>query len=189
MNNAAQMVPGAVQSMIDLTIAIRKIGIPAQTLELTRMRVSQVNGRALNKENEADELLLTELTAWRDTPRFNDAERAALGLAEAVTLLSDPEDPVPDKVWEEATQHYNEQEIGALLMHIGMVNLWNRVNIATQQSPRTMKLFKIPERAADARLSTRVTRTRTPPSGSSQVCVREMRCPRGIAFRTGSAFS
>jgi alkylhydroperoxidase family enzyme len=75
------------------------------------------------------------VAAWREAPYFTDAERAALALAEAVTRLSDREDPVPDKVWDEAARHYSEQELGALVLSIGMVNLWNRVNVSTRQVP------------------------------------------------------
>jgi alkylhydroperoxidase family enzyme len=46
---------------------------------------------------------------------------------------------VPDEVWTEAARHYNEQELGALIIHIGLVNLWNRVNVATRQVPGTVR--------------------------------------------------
>jgi alkylhydroperoxidase family enzyme len=60
---------------------------------------------------------------------------AALPLAEAVTRLSDREDPVPDEVWEDAARHCSEIELGALVIGIGLVNLWNRVNVSTRQVP------------------------------------------------------
>lgn len=43
--------------------------------------------------------------------------------------------PLPDGVWEEAARHYSEQELGALVLAIGLVNLWNRVNVSTRQVP------------------------------------------------------
>ena len=62
------------------------------------------------------------MAAWRDAPYFTDAERAALALTEAVTRLSDRADPVPDEIWNEAAQHYDEQELAALVLSIAMIN-------------------------------------------------------------------
>lgn len=66
--------------------------------------------------------------AWRETPYFTDAERAALALAEAVTRLNDRPDPVPDEIWDEAARHYDEAALAALILSIATVNLWNRLN-------------------------------------------------------------
>jgi alkylhydroperoxidase family enzyme len=71
--------------------------------------------------------------AWRETPYSNDAERAALALAESVTRLDDRIDAVPDDVWDDATDHYDEQALAALVLAIATVNLWNRLNAATRQ--------------------------------------------------------
>lgn len=135
MTNPSLVVPGALPPLLEVTKAIAKVGLPQQTLDLVRVRVSQVNGRDMDKTEETDARLLTELTAWRDTPSFTDAERAALALAEAVTRISDQADPVPDEVWEEAAGHYTEPELGALILQIGLVNLWNRLNVATKEVP------------------------------------------------------
>jgi alkylhydroperoxidase family enzyme len=56
-----------------------------------------------------------------------------MALAEAVTRLSDRSDAVPDEVWEEATRHYDEQTLGALVIQIALINFWNRLNAATRQ--------------------------------------------------------
>ena len=140
MTNPSLVVPDALQPLLDLSKVINKVGVPQQTLDLVRLRVSQINGRIylfprdLGKAGETDERL-PMVTAWRDESCFNDAERAALALAEAASRLSDRVNPVPDEVWEEAARHYNEQELGALVIQIGLVNLWNCVNVATKQVP------------------------------------------------------
>ena len=54
------------------------------------------------------------VAAWRDSPFFSDAERAALALAEAVTLIA--EDGVPDAVWDEAKRHFDERQLAALVV-------------------------------------------------------------------------
>lgn len=60
------------------------------------LRAPRSNPRYAKKAGETDERLFA-VAAWRDTPYFTDAERAALALTEAVTRLSDRADPVPDR--------------------------------------------------------------------------------------------
>jgi AhpD family alkylhydroperoxidase len=116
-------------------------GVPERTLELVHLRASQINGcalcldmhaRDLKKGGESDERLWT-VAAWREAPFFTDAERAALALTEAATRIADRADPVPDEIWEEATKHYDEKQLAVLVMHIGMINFWNRLNVTTKQ--------------------------------------------------------
>jgi alkylhydroperoxidase family enzyme len=71
--------------------------------------------------------------AWREAPYFSDAERAALALTEAATRLADRSDPIPEAVWEEAARHYDEAELGGLVLAIAAINAWNRINAATRQ--------------------------------------------------------
>jgi AhpD family alkylhydroperoxidase len=119
--------------------------VPKRTLDLVHLRTSQINGcgvcldlhargfgRTDETAGETNERLLT-VAGWRDAPDFSDAERAALALAEAMTRMSDRPDPVPDIVWDEAAKHYDEPALGALVLAIAMVNVWNRLNVATRQ--------------------------------------------------------
>ena len=62
-----------------------------------------------------------------------DAERAALALTEAVTRLGDRADPVPDAVWNEAARHYDEAALASVVLAIGLINVWNRLNVTTKQ--------------------------------------------------------
>jgi AhpD family alkylhydroperoxidase len=141
MKNPAMILPDLMQPIQALMAATRKGDVPPKTLALTHLRASQINGcgfcvdsgwRHAKKEGETEERLFA-VGAWRDTPYFNDAERAALALTEAVTRLSDQSDPVPDDVWNEAARHYNEQQLSALLLNIAMTNLFNRINVPTRQ--------------------------------------------------------
>ncbi len=45
MENPSLVVPGALQPLLDLTEVIGKVGVPQTTLDLVRLRVSQINGR------------------------------------------------------------------------------------------------------------------------------------------------
>ncbi|MGC9960406.1 MAG: carboxymuconolactone decarboxylase family protein [Acidimicrobiales bacterium] len=143
--NPALSVPGALEALQSLSKAASdtatKAGLPQTILELVSLRASQINGcavcldihtRALRKAGESDERLFT-LAAWRDTPYFTDAERAALRLTEAGTRLADQADPVPDAVFEEAAKHYDEPALAALVVCIAAINAWNRLNAITGQ--------------------------------------------------------
>ncbi|MFE9627197.1 carboxymuconolactone decarboxylase family protein [Streptomyces sp. NPDC006527] len=140
MDNPSLVVPGALQPLLDLTEVIGKVGVPQTTLDLVRLRVSEINGRVYTLPDEpgeaeqADERLPLVAT-WRTESCFTDAERSALEMAEAVTLMTDPQDMASDEVWEDSARYYNDEQLGALVMHIGLVNFWNRVNVATRQEP------------------------------------------------------
>jgi alkylhydroperoxidase family enzyme len=73
------------------------------------------------------------VAAWRHSSRFTEAERAALELTEEMTRLADRSNPVPDDVWARATEHFDERALSALVLHIALTNLFNRLNVATRQ--------------------------------------------------------
>ena len=141
MTNPAFVVPEALKALNSLGTSISKGGVPNTTLELVRLRASQINGcslcvemhaRDLKKAGEKDERLFT-VAAWRETPYFTEAERAALALTEAATRLNDRADPVNDEVWNEAARHYDEKAMADLVLNIALINFWNRVNVPIRQ--------------------------------------------------------
>lgn len=141
MTNPAMVVPDALPALQSLAMVVEKAGLPKATLELVHLRASQINGcgvccvghaRIAKRRGETEERIFA-VAAWRDAPYFTEAERAALALTEAVTRLSDQADPVPDDIWADAAEHYDEQSLGALILAIAMVNVWNRLNAATKQ--------------------------------------------------------
>ncbi len=91
-----------------------------------------MGSRAAKKAGETDERLFT-VAAWRHTPYFSDAERAALALGEAVTRLADRPDAVPDEIWNEAAGHYDEKGLAALVLWISVTKVFNRLNVTTRQ--------------------------------------------------------
>ncbi len=139
--NPIMTAPGAMQALQSLSAAAKHSGVPETTLQLVELRASQINGcsvcvdmhsREMKAAGEPDHRVLT-VAAWRETPYFTDAERAALALTEAATRLADRADPVPDEVWDEAARHYDEAQLGALVLAIASINAWNRINATTRQ--------------------------------------------------------
>ena len=141
MTHPVALMPDAMQALQDLGAAIHNSELPARTAELVHLRISQINGcstcvdggaRKLKDAGETDERLAT-VAAWRDAPYFTDAERAALALAEATTRLDASGEAVADEIWNEAQKHYDEPQLAALILSIGVSNLWNRLNIVVKQ--------------------------------------------------------
>lgn len=141
MTSPALSLPGAMDALLAIGRSVAHGDVPRQTLELCNLRASQINGcavcldmhsRALQKLGATPEQLFA-VAAWREAPYYSDAERAALALAEAMTRIADRADPVPDEIWEEASRHYSEKGLAALVLSIGTINLWNRLNAATKQ--------------------------------------------------------
>lgn len=141
MNNPVMVLPEALQNILALNATIEKAGVPKKTMNLVHLRVSQINGcavcldlhgRDLLGVKDTNERMLT-VAGWRDAPYFTPAERAALALAEGATRLSDRPNAVSDEEWAEAALYYDERQLAALILSIGVINLFNRVNATTRQ--------------------------------------------------------
>jgi AhpD family alkylhydroperoxidase len=109
--------------------------------ELVKIRASQMNGCAFCIDMHAtaaraageEERRIWALSAWRDTPFFDDRERAALALTEAATRLAPG--GVPDDVYAEAARHFPDAELAQLIAAITVINVWNRISISTGAQP------------------------------------------------------
>ncbi|MGE7110387.1 carboxymuconolactone decarboxylase family protein [Lysinibacillus sp. NPDC047702] len=145
MRNPVMLLPEVGQSLQALGNALfasaEKNGVPVGTLYLTYLRTSQINGdsvcvdlhsRIAMAAGESVERLLA-VSAWHQTSNFTDAERAALALSESITRLYNQTDSIPDKVYMEASLHYDEAALATLITGISTANLYNRLNVSTRQ--------------------------------------------------------
>lgn len=141
MKHPALAVPGVMEALQLLGKATEKEAISPALRQLVELRASQINGcsvcvdmhcRELKKLGQSDERIFA-VAAWRHTTYFDDAERAALALTEALTRLADTPEPVSDGLWAEAARHYDERALGTLLVCIAHINVWNRLNAAVGQ--------------------------------------------------------
>ena len=115
--------------------------VEPELLELIKIRASQINGCAFCLEMHTKdaraagetEQRVYALNAWRETPFFTGRERAALALTEAVTLVHDGQ--VPDAVYAEAAEVFDETQIAALIWAATVINAYNRIAIATRMAP------------------------------------------------------
>lgn len=141
MNHPVAVVPEALEALQGLSKVAAKTGLPLATRKIVELRASQINGcsfcvemhaRELREAGESEERIAT-VAAWREAPWFSDAERAALALTEATTRIADRPESITDEIWETAAKHYDESQLSGLLINIGAINVWNRLNAATRR--------------------------------------------------------
>jgi AhpD family alkylhydroperoxidase len=141
MTNPVFILPEAMQAMFALNKPTED-KLPLKLRKLVHLRASQINGCSVCVDMHAKELQkdgvplehIFAVAAWRDTPYFSDAERAALELTENLTRLADQPDPVTDALWEKVARHFSQPEIAALLVSIALINSWNRFNVAVRMT-------------------------------------------------------
>ncbi|KUO12001.1 carboxymuconolactone decarboxylase family protein [Streptomyces sp. DSM 15324] len=122
--------------------------VEPEILELLRIRASQLNGCAFcldmhtKDARAADETeqRIYALSAWRETPFFSGRERAALALTEAVTFVADGH--VPEDVYAEAAEVFDEAQLAALIWAATVINAYNRIAIATRMVPGSYQPVK-----------------------------------------------
>ena len=120
--------------------AVTGTSLPAATQELVKIRASQINGcsgcldmHTKDAEQAGESSVRLHLVAaWREATVFTEAEKAALELTEQGTRLADG-GGVSDNAWAHAAKHYDEEQLGALVCLIALINAYNRINVITQQ--------------------------------------------------------
>jgi AhpD family alkylhydroperoxidase len=119
-----------------VTKAAADAGIDPKLIELVKVRASQLNGcafcldmhsRDARKVGETERRLFV-LAAWRETELFDERERAALALTEAMTKLADLRD-VPDEVYARAAKVFSEPELGIVAWAVTVINTFNRIGV------------------------------------------------------------
>jgi AhpD family alkylhydroperoxidase len=136
--------PDVLKGMYAFQTAAAK-GLDPVIGELVKIRASQINKCAYCldmhitdalKQGEA-RLRIDLLSAWEEvTGLYTPRERAALALAEAITLLT--EGFVPDEVYDRAAAEFDEGELGQLIAQIVAINAWNRFSVATRAVPASL---------------------------------------------------
>jgi AhpD family alkylhydroperoxidase len=114
--------------------------LPVATQELVKIRASQINGCGVcldmhtkDAEHRGESSARINLVAaWREATIFTEAERAALELTEQGTRVADG-GGVYDEAWANAADHFDDDQLGALVCLIALINLYNRLNLITHQ--------------------------------------------------------
>ncbi len=147
MENPAVLLPEALKAIPHLLGAIREGGLSQEIGELASLRASQINGcaacvygqvHALRKLGVPDDRIDT-VAVWRHSPFFSEKERVALEMTEAATRQADSRgETVSDELWSRARLHFEEKELAALILSIGLINFFNRINVTIQEPAGTL---------------------------------------------------
>ena len=133
--------PEVIGAIQQLNKAMHAGGVDPLVLELVHLRASQINGcspcvfagiESAKQRGETDERL-HNVVAWRETPFFSDAERAALALTEAATRIQDGAPGVTDEIWDAAGAHFDEPQLSAIILDVALTNFFNRINRAIRE--------------------------------------------------------
>ena len=137
----ASAAPAAYRALGSADRAIRSSPLDATVRELVKLRISQINGcvfcvdlhshEALELGDTLDRIL--QLVAWRESALFSPLERAALEYAEAATTLT--AHGVSDEVWAGVRTALNDEELGALVVQVALMNAYNRFGVPLQMRP------------------------------------------------------
>lgn len=131
--------PKAYQAVLGLQKYVNSSSLSTHLTALIDIRASQLNGCAWcldmhvaeAREAGATQRQIDLVAAWHEAGSlFSEREQAALALTEQVTLIS--EQGVSDEVWEFVREKFSEQEVVELLMTIGVINVWNRMNVTAR---------------------------------------------------------
>lgn len=140
--NLQKVAPEAYQAVSGLEKYVRANVEPA-VLELVKLRASILNGCAFCVDLHSRDALaagessrrLFAVATWWEAPFFDQRERTALALTDAVTKLG--EHGVPDEVWDAAREAWSEAELANLIVAIATINVWNRIGVTTRMQPPT----------------------------------------------------
>lgn len=132
-----RQIPEILKAMSAAEQTIADSGLDPRLRHLVKLRASQMNGCAFcvkmhlgeaRKDGETQERL-DRLVVWRHVDDFDEREKAALAWTEALTLLDDNADRA--ELRQRLTRSFADGEIASLTATIAMINLWNRLMVAS----------------------------------------------------------
>ncbi|MFI6347149.1 carboxymuconolactone decarboxylase family protein [Streptomyces sp. NPDC050560] len=123
------------------SLLIHQSTLPRATQELVSLRASQINGCGWCADMHTKEaaaagesaVRLSLVATWRESTVYTPAERAALAMAEEGTRLADAHEGVSDETWSAAREHYDDDQIAALVALIALINAANRLAVIVHQ--------------------------------------------------------
>lgn len=126
--------PEAYRALAALT---RAGAIDHRLAELVKVVVSHRNGcghciethEKLLRDDAETEERIAALPTWFESDLFDERERAAFALAEAVTAIASG---IPDEVMRQAAAVFPAPELTQLVVAIIAINGWNRAWIASE---------------------------------------------------------
>lgn len=129
-------IPEVFPALLKASETIGSLGLDKKLHHLIHLRASQINGCAFcvkmhlreAREDGETQDRLDRLVVWAHVSDFSEAEKAALAWTEALTELDHKTDYA--SLRGRLRAFFSDREIGALTATIGMINLWNRIQVS-----------------------------------------------------------
>lgn len=129
----------AYRHLLGLARHLSQTDLPADVRGLVEVRVSQISGcgfclafhAAAARRAGVSQRKMDLVAGWREAPDFTGKERAALALAEEMARIGDDR-RVTDATWTAAQNAFSKSELAALLYAVGLVKVWNLLNVASE---------------------------------------------------------
>lgn len=134
--NLTKASPGALNAVLGLeNYVVNLSGLDRNLIHLIKLRASQINGCAYcvdmhtkeARHSGLSEQWINLVSVWRESPLFDERERAVLEWTEAVTNIADT--GAPGEAYEPLKDHFSEKEIMDLTVAISAINVWNRLAV------------------------------------------------------------
>lgn len=114
---------------------VKESGLEPRYIHLIKLLASHINGCAYcvdmhireARHSGLPDQWINLVNVWRESPVYNDAERAVLGWTDALTRLSDTR--APDEAFEPLKVHFTDEQIANITVAISTINVWNRVTV------------------------------------------------------------
>ena len=133
--------PEPYKALAGVNAALLRSGFDRRLMDLLFLRISQINGCSYCVDKHAHDLRaagetnerLDGLSAWRESPYFTDAERAALEWAESLTHVATTH--APDSAYALLAQYFDDKTIANITYAVALMNAWNRIAVGFRQGP------------------------------------------------------
>ena len=136
--NIQKLEPKAYEAMFGLEKYLSTSKLSKTLLELIKIRASQINGCAYCIDMHTQEAIkhgenprrIFAISAWWESPLFDEKAQVVLKMTEEVTLISDK--GLTTETYEKAKNSFDDNEIAQIIMQIGVINAWNRIAVSTR---------------------------------------------------------
>ena len=136
--NIQKLEPKAYEAMFGLEKYLSTSKLSKTLLELIKIRASQINGCAYCIDMHTKEAMkygenarrIFAVSAWWESPLFDEKEQIVLKMTEEVTLVADK--GLTTKTYNLAKTIFDDNEIAQIIMQIAIINTWNRIAVSTR---------------------------------------------------------
>lgn len=135
--NIHSIEPKAYEAMHGLENYLSASVLDKKLIELIKIRASQINACAYCIDMHTKDALkygestrrIFAISAWWESPLFDEKERVALKMTEEITLIAN--NGLTSETYQKAKANFSDNEIAQIIMQIVTINSWNRIAVST----------------------------------------------------------